>query len=404
MKKIFSLLAAVLFAGSMMAQTPQVTLDFTDAGWGFPESNTTTGDHTNGGYTISINATNAYKVMKSSGVITGLLYGKNGATIQLPAMTFDVSKIVVKGISGSSGKVTFNIFVGENEVSTQATSSLVDHEFPIAAESQAAGTIYTIKVTNANNAQISAIEFYEAVAGAPADPTFSVAEGVYMEAQNIELACETEGADIYYTLDGTTPSAESTLYSTPIALSSTTTIKAVAIKDNISSGIVSATYTFLEGFVGNGTEANPFTVADVYTLNNGLSGNYWVIGYIVGCAANGGALSTTDPVASNLALGDASTQTENILPVQLPNNTEIRTNLNLSDNPSMLGKQVKIYGSLETYFSAPGVKNPSAYAIVPATAISNTADELKAFKTIENGQLVIIKNGVRYDATGAVIR
>jgi hypothetical protein len=40
----------------------------------------------------------------------------------------------------------------------------------------------------------------------------------------------------------------------------------------------------------------------------------------------------------------------------------------------------------------------------PATAINNTADEVKAFKTIENGQLVIIKNGVRYDATGAVIR
>lgn len=39
-----------------------------------------------------------------------------------------------------------------------------------------------------------------------------------------------------------------------------------------------------------------------------------------------------------------------------------------------------------------------------ATAINNTADEIKAFKTVENGKLVIIKNGVRYDATGAVIR
>jgi hypothetical protein len=46
----------------------------------------------------------------------------------------------------------------------------------------------------------------------------------------------------------------------------------------------------------------------------------------------------------------------------------------------------------------------TALAPASATAISNTADEIKAFKTIENGQLVIIKNGVRYDATGAVIR
>ena len=42
--------------------------------------------------------------------------------------------------------------------------------------------------------------------------------------------------------------------------------------------------------------------------------------------------------------------------------------------------------------------------VPPATAINNTADEIKAFKTIENGKLVIFKNGVRYDATGAVIR
>ncbi len=35
------------------------------------------------------------------------------------------------------------------------------------------------------------------------------------------------------------------------------------------------------------------------------------------------------------------------------------------------------------------------------TAISNTAIESKAVKTVENGQLVIIKNGVKYNALGA---
>jgi hypothetical protein len=38
------------------------------------------------------------------------------------------------------------------------------------------------------------------------------------------------------------------------------------------------------------------------------------------------------------------------------------------------------------------------------TAISNTAAEIKAIKRIENGQLVIIKNGVRYDVTGAILK
>ena len=38
------------------------------------------------------------------------------------------------------------------------------------------------------------------------------------------------------------------------------------------------------------------------------------------------------------------------------------------------------------------------------TALDNTADEAKAIKRIENGQLVIYKNGVRYNALGAEIK
>ena len=67
------------------------------------------------------------------------------------------------------------------------------------------------------------------------------------------------------------------------------------------------------------------------------------------------------------------------------------------------GKKYNIYGVVTIYSS-----NPQVYFItaeeVSATAINNTTDEIKTFKKIENGQLVIIKNGVRYDATGAVIR
>ena len=38
------------------------------------------------------------------------------------------------------------------------------------------------------------------------------------------------------------------------------------------------------------------------------------------------------------------------------------------------------------------------------TAIDNTSDELKAVKRIENGMLIIEKNGVRYNAQGQVVR
>jgi hypothetical protein len=51
------------------------------------------------------------------------------------------------------------------------------------------------------------------------------------------------GADIYYTTDGTTPTSESTKYTSAVTLSATTTVKAVAIKSGISSAVVSKTFT-----------------------------------------------------------------------------------------------------------------------------------------------------------------
>src|ERR1700689_506274 len=63
-----------------------------------------------------------------------------------------------------------------------------------------------------------------------ATPTFSPAAGTYTAVQSVSLATTTAGASIYYTLDGTTPTNTSTLYSaaTPIQVSATTTIKAIA--------------------------------------------------------------------------------------------------------------------------------------------------------------------------------
>ena len=76
-----------------------------------------------------------------------------------------------------------------------------------------------------------------------ANPTFSPEGGIYTSVQNVEISCETEGAAIYYTTDGTQPTSSSTLYESAITISTTTTIKAIAIKDDESSSVVSATYT-----------------------------------------------------------------------------------------------------------------------------------------------------------------
>ena len=52
-----------------------------------------------------------------------------------------------------------------------------------------------------------------------------------------------DGAQIHYTTDGSKPTAESTLYSEPVTLNSTTTVKAIAIMDGKSSEVTSKTFT-----------------------------------------------------------------------------------------------------------------------------------------------------------------
>lgn len=76
----------------------------------------------------------------------------------------------------------------------------------------------------------------------PAAPEFSIAEGTYYSAQSVELTAGA-GATIYYTTDGTTPTESSVTYSSAIAISSTTTIKAIAVNGGKSSAVASATYT-----------------------------------------------------------------------------------------------------------------------------------------------------------------
>lgn len=79
-----------------------------------------------------------------------------------------------------------------------------------------------------------------------ATPVLSLAEGSYLQAQEVSITCATEGATIYYTLDGNDPTPNSSVYSQPITVSATTTVKAMAVKEGMNnSAIASATYTII---------------------------------------------------------------------------------------------------------------------------------------------------------------
>ena len=77
-----------------------------------------------------------------------------------------------------------------------------------------------------------------------ATPTFSLEEGTYTEAQSVTITTTTEGATIYYTIDGTDPTTESNVYSEAVSITETTTLKAIAVKEGMTdSEIATATYT-----------------------------------------------------------------------------------------------------------------------------------------------------------------
>ncbi|MGB8453739.1 MAG: glycosyl hydrolase family 18 protein [Anaerocolumna sp.] len=81
-----------------------------------------------------------------------------------------------------------------------------------------------------------------------ATPEFNPAGGVYSKEVNITIQCATTGAAIRYTTDGTEPTESSRIYSAPIGVDSTTTIKTKAYKNGMTaSATATAAYTIEEG-------------------------------------------------------------------------------------------------------------------------------------------------------------
>jgi hypothetical protein len=75
------------------------------------------------------------------------------------------------------------------------------------------------------------------------NPYFAGGTRTFKDNTTIEIKCAEPGAQLYYTMDGTVPTAASKLYSAPIAVSATTTIKAIAVNDGKTSMVDVGTFT-----------------------------------------------------------------------------------------------------------------------------------------------------------------
>lgn len=134
---------------------------------------------------------------------------------------------------------TYALISNYDEIADQITDANGQY-FVTAWYNGAQGAIASVKVV--------------AVQQALGAPVITAAEPTFTESTTVTITAA-DGATIYYTTDGTTPtvgSATTQVYTVPFTINKTTTVKAIAVKDGVSSDVSENT------FVG------PKTIADIY--------------------------------------------------------------------------------------------------------------------------------------------
>lgn len=121
----------------------------------------------------------------------------------------------------------------------------------------------------------------------------------------------------------------------------------------------------------DGTEANPYTVADAKIAATGTNVfvKAFIVGYVPDKALNEaifGDAASAEKAPTNILVAASADETNvtNCMPIQLPAGA-IRTALNLKDNPGNLKQEVILCGNIENYFGATGLKSV-AYAKIGA--------------------------------------
>lgn len=151
-----------------------------------------------------------------------------------------------------------------------------------------------------------------------------------------------------------------------------------------------------QAVAGTGTKSDPYSIAEAIVTQDTKSA--WVRGYIVGAIrdddsinkiADGSEIvwgsSNVRPTAVLLADDASVTDYSKCVVVNLPTG-DIRIAVNLKDNPSNIGQNLKVYGTLRTYFSIPGVRDLTDYSLGEETNPEPQPGENGLSETFETSQ------------------
>jgi hypothetical protein len=152
-------------------------------------------------------------------------------------VTYGVSPITLVASGGASGNaVVFSVLSGPGTVIGNMLTVTGVGTIQIAAN-QAGNANYLAAAQVTQSIVVNVI-------GAATPPVFSPAAGTYSSAQTVTISDTTPGATIYYTTNGTTPTASSSAYSGAISVSVTETLEAIATANGYStSAVATAAYT-----------------------------------------------------------------------------------------------------------------------------------------------------------------
>jgi len=118
------------------------------------------------------------------------------------------------------------------------------------------GEAQSVTLTCTVNSRITSVTVTTGEATGVSAPVIS-GTTPFNETSEVTITCATENASIYYTLDGTTPTSESTAYTAPFTISESCSVKAIAYAGTKASTVVQKDFVKNEGV----------TVATVAALN-----------------------------------------------------------------------------------------------------------------------------------------
>ncbi len=224
---------------------------------------------------------------------------------------------------------------------------------------------------------LTVVDAREAVAA----PTFSPAAGE-VEANAQVTINSVSGATVYYTVNGSNPTTESTLYEDPITIDGAKTIKAIAVLSGYKpSAVAEAAYTVAGVQANDGSLEHPYTADEAYTQI--LAGNESTV-YVTGTVVSVGSLS--NGVLTYWISEDGTTTNQ----IQVYKGKYLG-NVNFSSADQLAsGDNVLVYGPLKYYNNTtPEINSGSQLISINGKTKVLTAGTLTATPDNDNKQITV---------------